>query len=72
MGMTKIIGILLIVAGTLGLIYGGFSYTKDTHTADIGALHLTVNETQQVYVPVWVGLGTLLMGVLLLVVPRKA
>lgn len=68
---TKIVAIVLIVLGALGLAYGGFTYTKDTHTADIGALHLTVNETQHVYVPVWVGLGTLLVGVLLLAVPRK-
>jgi len=71
MNPTKLVAIVLIVFGALGLAYGGFSYTKDTHTADIGAMHLTVNETQKVYVPVWVGLGTLLVGVLLLAVPRK-
>lgn len=69
---TKIVAIVLIILGALGLAYGGFTYTKDSHTADLGALKLTVNETQQVYVPVWVGLGTLLVGVLLLVVPRKS
>ena len=69
---TKIIAIVLVVLGALGLAYGGFSYTKDTHTADIGQLHLTVNETQQVYVPVWAGLGVLMIGVLLLAVPKRS
>jgi TRAP-type C4-dicarboxylate transport system permease small subunit len=72
MNPSKLAAIVLIVCGALGLAYGGFTYTKDTHTADIGAMHLTVNETERVYVPVWVGLGALVMGVLLLGVPRKA
>ena len=71
MNPTKLVAIVLIVFGALGLAYGGFTYTKDTHTADIGAMHLTMHETERVSVPVWVGLGTLLVGVLLLAVPRK-
>jgi hypothetical protein len=43
-----------------------------THTADIGALRVSVPDKEYVYVPAWVGLGTLLVGVLLLAVPRKA
>ena len=71
MDLTKIVAILLIVAGGLGLAYGGFSYTKETHTADIGSLHMSVDEKQRVNVPVWAGLGALVVGVLLLAVPRK-
>lgn len=68
---TKLAAIVLIVLGALGLAYGGFSFTKDRHTADIGALHLTVNEKEYVNVPIWAGLGAVLVGVLLLAVPRK-
>ena len=44
--MGKIIGVLLIVGGALGLVYGGFTYTKDTHTAKIGPIVLAVQERE--------------------------
>ncbi len=71
MNAQKIAGILLIVAGALALAYGGFSYTKETHTADVGPLHLSIDEKERVNVPVWAGLGAILVGGLLLVVTRK-
>ena len=69
---TKLVAIILVVLGALGLAYGGFSFTKDRHTAEIGALHLTVNEKQHVNVPMWAGLGAVLVGVVLLVVPKRS
>ena len=69
--MTKLIAIALIGLGSLGLAYGGFTYTKERHTADIGALHVTLDERARVNVPVWAGLGGVLAGVLLLAVPRR-
>ena len=71
MDTQKLAAIVLIVAGVLGLAYGGFSYTKQTHQADIGPLHLSVDETQRVNVPVWAGVGAMVVGGLLLVVRRK-
>ena len=38
MNAVRIIGIVLIVAGVLGLVYGGFTYTKETHKAKLGPL----------------------------------
>lgn len=72
MNIQRIAGLLLIVAGTLGLAYGGFSYTKERHTADVGPVHLSVDEKEQVNVPVWAGVGAILVGGLLLVVGRKS
>lgn len=72
MDTTKLVAIVLIILGALGLAYGGFTYTKETHKADIGPLHLTVKDKEHVNVPVWAGLGTLVVGVLLLTVPRKS
>ncbi len=72
MDALKIVAILLIVGGLMGLAYGGFSYTKETHTADIGALHLEVNEKQRVNIPLWAGVGAVVGGVLLLATARKA
>lgn len=72
MGATKLIALLLILGGVLGLVYGGFNYTKETHTADIGALHLAVAEKQHVNVPLWVGIGGIFAGVVLLATSRKS
>ena len=70
MSPIKIVGIILIVAGGLALAYGGFSYTKETHKAEIGPLKLTVQEKEQVNVPVWAGLGTIVAGVVLLALKK--
>jgi hypothetical protein len=58
--------IALIVAGVLGLAYGGFSYTKDTHEAKIGPIELSVSERQTVNVPIWAGVGAIVAGAALL------
>ena len=67
----KIVGIVLIVAGILGLVYGGFSFTKDTHQAKIGPLELQVKEKETVNIPVWAGVGAIVIGAALLLVPAK-
>ena len=54
----QIIAVILIVAGVLGLLYGGFSYTKETQEAKIGPLELSVKDKETVNVPVWAGVGT--------------
>jgi uncharacterized membrane protein len=67
MNASKLIGIVLIVAGALGLAYGSFSYTKDTHTAKIGPLQLSVKEKETINVPVWAGIAAIIAGGLVLV-----
>jgi TRAP-type C4-dicarboxylate transport system permease small subunit len=66
----RIFGFVLIVAGSLGLIYGSFTYTKDTDTAKLGPLELTVKDSETVNVPVWLGVGALVAGGLLLVIRK--
>jgi hypothetical protein len=68
----RIAGIGLIAAGILGLAYGGFSYTKETHEAKIGSLELSVKDKETVNVPVWAGVGAIVVGGLLLLVPKKS
>ena len=68
----KIAGIVLIALGILGLVYGGFSYTKETHEAKIGSFELSVKDRETVNVPVWAGVGAIVVGGLLLVVPKKS
>ncbi|MBI4515526.1 MAG: hypothetical protein HY699_06900 [Deltaproteobacteria bacterium] len=71
MSAVKIAAIALIAAGILGLVYGGFSYTKETHEAKIGSLELSVKDKERVNVPVWAGVGAIVVGGLLLLVPKK-
>ena len=71
MNSTKIAAIVLIIAGVLGLAYGGFTYTKQTHEVDMGPLHMSIDEKQTVNVPIWVGVGAILIGGFLLVVRTK-
>ncbi len=68
MSAVKIVGIVLIVAGSLGLVYGQFSYTKDTYEAKLGSLELSVKDKQTVNIPVWAGVGAIVAGTLLLLV----
>jgi hypothetical protein len=71
MNATKIIGIVLIVLGVLGLVYGSFTFTKETHQAKIGPLEFSVKEKETVNIPVWAGVGAIALGVILLVVGTK-
>ena len=71
MNTVKIAAIVLIVAGALGLAYGGFSYTKETHEAKIGPIELSVKDQQTVNVPVWAGVGAIVIGGALLVFGGK-
>jgi uncharacterized membrane protein len=71
MNTTRIIAILLIAAGVLASVYGGFSYTKDTTAVKLGPIELSVREKETVNVPVWAGVGAIVIGGLLLVFGSK-
>ena len=71
MAILKIVALVLIVAGILALVYGGFTYTKSTHAADLGPIEFQVKEKGRVNVPLWAGIGAIVAGVILLLVPGK-
>jgi len=71
MNAIRIAAVALIVAGVLGLVYGGFSYTKETHEAKLGPSQLSVKEKETVNVPVWAGVGAIAVGGLLLLFGNK-
>jgi uncharacterized membrane protein YidH (DUF202 family) len=71
MNTAKLIGIILVVLGGLGLAYGGFSYTKETTGMKVGPLELKVQEKETINVPLIVSAGVMAVGVFLLVVGRK-
>jgi drug/metabolite transporter (DMT)-like permease len=67
MNVQKLAAIGLIVLGALGVAYGGFSYTSETHHADLGPIHMAVAERERVNIPMWAGIGAIVAGTLLLV-----
>ena len=72
MNALKIAAIVLIVAGILGLVYGGFSYTRETHDAKLGPIEISVQDRERVNVPVWAGVGAIALGGALLLFGSKA
>ena len=71
MSGTKILGIVLLVGGLLGLFYGHFEYTKETHEGQFGPFRFSVAEKETAVIPSWVSLGVMVAGVVLLVAGRK-
>ncbi len=62
MNSLKGLGIVLVVAGALALVYGGFTYTKKTHKTDLGPITLAIKDKETVNVPVWAGVGAIVAG----------
>jgi uncharacterized membrane protein len=62
MNAVKMAAIVLIIGGVLGLVYGGFSYTKETHEAKLGPIELSVKDKETVNVPVWAGVAAIVIG----------
>ena len=58
----KIAAIVLIVAGALGLAYGSFTYTKETHQAKLGPIELSIKDKETVNVPIWLSIGAIAAG----------
>jgi len=71
MSATRMAAIVLIIAGLLGLAYGSFSYTKETHEAKIGPVEIAVKDKETVNIPIWAGVGAIVIGGLLLMVRNK-
>jgi TRAP-type C4-dicarboxylate transport system permease small subunit len=72
MNATRIIAVVLIVAGILGLVYGGFSYTREETQAKLGPFELKVKDKETVSIPLWASIGAIVVGgVLLFVGGRK-
>ena len=66
MSAAKLLAIALITVGVLALVYGSFSYTKETHEAKLGPLEMSVKEKETVAVPTWAGIGAIAVGAVLL------
>jgi drug/metabolite transporter (DMT)-like permease len=71
MNAAKIVAIVLIVAGVLALVYGGFTYTRETHDMKLGPIEMSVEEKETVNIPIWAGVGAIVIGGVLLVYGSK-
>ncbi|MBE2262586.1 MAG: hypothetical protein IAE92_07580 [Burkholderiaceae bacterium] len=71
MNTGKLIAIVLIALGCLGLAYGGFSYTKETTGVKLGPLELKVQERERINIPLVISAGAIVAGVLMLALGRK-
>jgi hypothetical protein len=71
MDVVKLLGILLVAGGIAALAYGGFTYTKETHETKIGPVTLSVTDKETVNIPIWAGVGAIVIGGLLLVFGKK-
>ncbi|MDP1785150.1 MAG: hypothetical protein Q8K81_06960 [Sulfuricurvum sp.] len=63
--------IMLIIGGVLGLVYGSFSYTKETHETKLGPIDVSIKEKETLNVPVWAGAGAIAFGSLILLFGNK-
>jgi hypothetical protein len=71
MNGARILALALIVAGVLGLVYGRFTYTKDTHTSKLGPIEISVKDNETVNVPAWAGVAAIVAGSGLLIFGGK-
>jgi uncharacterized membrane protein YidH (DUF202 family) len=71
MSISRVIGVLLIVAGVAGLVYGSFSYTRETHEAKLGPFQFSIQEKETIAIPVWISVMAIAAGTVLLVINRK-
>jgi hypothetical protein len=73
MNAVKLVALVLIAGGVLGLVYGSFSYTKETHEAKLGPIELSVKDKRTINIPIWAGVGAIVFGsALLLLGGRKS
>jgi uncharacterized membrane protein YidH (DUF202 family) len=69
--LKKVVAVILIAAGVLGLMYGKVSYTKEKHQAKVGPIEFTLKDKQSLAIPVWASVGVIVLGVGILLVGRK-
>lgn len=69
--MIKIIGLILIALGLLGLLWGGISYTTKETVVDLGPIQATRDKTRSLPVPPIAGALALASGVALLLKGKR-
>ena len=71
MSVKMLVGIVLIVAGLLALIYEGFTYSKRKEVMSLGSLRAEMETREEVHIPPIVGGLVLASGVALVLLARQ-
>ncbi len=71
MSVMRIAGLVLIVIGLVGVIWGGVSWTRQRTVVDVGPIQARAEERETIPVPPIVGGIALVAGIVLLVVPAR-
>ena len=71
MGGVKLIGAILLALGILGLVFGHFEYTKESHQGQFGPFKFSVTEKETAVIPSWASIAVIFVGAALLVINRK-
>jgi hypothetical protein len=72
MKVGTLIGLILIVLGAVGLIYGGITYTKKRDTVALGPIEMTATQKETVPISPIIGGILLVAGVALVVATKRA
>ncbi len=71
MTAARIAGIVLIVIGLVGLLWGGFSWTREKTVVDLGPIQARTEERRTIPIPPVAGGIAVVAGIVLLVVPGR-
>ena len=71
MTVTRILGVILIVVGLVGLLFGGVFWTSEKTIVDLGPIEAKAQERDGFAISPVVGGVILVAGVVLLVVPGR-
>jgi hypothetical protein len=67
----RMVGIVVLALGILALVYGGLSYTQETHDVKLGPAEFSVHEKQHGNVPLWAGVALAVVGAGVLISGKK-
>jgi hypothetical protein len=67
----RIVGLVLIVVGIVALLWGGVFWTRNKTVIDAGPIEVKSQQHEGVSVPPIVGVGALVAGIALLVIPSR-
>jgi drug/metabolite transporter (DMT)-like permease len=70
-GMNRTLGVILIVIGLIGVVWGGFSYTTSKKVIDLGPIQATRTQTHHVPVAPLAGAALLVGGAVLLATGKR-
>ena len=70
--MNKILGIVLIVIGLVGLTWGGFSFTTREKVVDLGPIHASRDKNHSVPLPPIAGAIALIGGIAIMATGKNS